>query len=368
MSNIRAIDADGHITEMTTDWAPRFPAEYRDRAPRLIRDENDNSQILLDGYRFPDPSYEGKGRWASRLVEIQAAKAGMVDPRKRLPDMDVEGIDLAVVYGTTYSFHANSLTDAKLSTVYAQVWNDWADEYCSADPSRLRFAAIVPLVDINASVKEAERIVKKGRAAGIMVGPNFGGMALDHPYFDPLYAAARDLNVPICVHASVGSQRNIQGHGVHDNWFITHAIAFPFGIIHAVASVVCGGVYERFPGLRVGFFEGGCGWLPFFAERLDEHHEKVGRLVPWLKRKPSEYIKSEQFFLSCEPEEPLAHVLEEIGEGRVMYASDYAHWDCEYPNSVRKISERTELTETQKRRVLRDNAIDFYGLKVPATV
>ena len=139
-----------------------------------------------------------------------------------------------------------------------------------------------------ATAAEARRIVKRGRAAGIMIQPNFNGLALDHPYFDPLYEVARDLNVPVCVHASVGSHRNVQGYGIHENWFMTHSLAFPFGIIHAVASVVCGGVLERFPGLRVGFFEGGCGWLPFFMERFDEHYEKIGQLVPHLKRRPSE--------------------------------------------------------------------------------
>ena len=140
------------------------------------------------------------------------------------------------------------------------------------------------------------------------------------------------------------------------------------GLIHALAAVVCGGVLERFPTLRVAFLEGGCGWLPFFMDRFDEHVEKLPSLSPWLTKAPSEHLRAGRVFVSCEPEEDLAYPVSKLGEDVIMYASDYAHWDCEFPDSVRKIAERPELTEQQKRKILRENAQRLYGLRVPATV
>jgi predicted TIM-barrel fold metal-dependent hydrolase len=101
-------------------------------------------------------------------------------------------------------------------------------------------------------------------------------------------------------------------------------------------------------------------------DRLDEHFEKLPRLAPWLTKPPSEHIRGGQVFVSCEPEEDLAYPISRLGEDVLMYASDYAHWDCEFPDSVRKIAERPELTATQKAKLLRENALRLYRL--PAAV
>ena len=132
--------------------------------------------------------------------------------------------------------------------------------------------------------------------------------------------------------------------------------------------MVCGGVLERFPTLRVAFLEGGCGWLPFFMDRLDEHVEKLPALVPWLTQAPSEHIRGGRVFITCEPEEDLAYPISRLGEDMIMYASDYAHWDSEYPDSARKIAEREELTEVQKAKHPARERPRFYGLSVPAAV
>ncbi len=370
MDRLRAIDADGHITEDQVDWAARLPAEFRDRAPRVVLDEHGRRNTLFDGYRYANPFYEGKGRWATMAVEARskANPAGMRDPRARLPDMDAEGIELAVLYGTSFVFHANSTYDWRYAQALCRAWNDWAAEYCAADPARLKLAALVPLGDAVAAVEEAERAVRELGAVGLSFPPNYAGRSLDQTYFDPIYEAAQRLDVPICVHANNGSGKFCDVIGFHENWLITHALSMPFGLTHALAAVVCGGVLERFPSLRVAFLEGGCGWLPFFMDRLDEHVEKLPPLVPWLTKSPSEHIRGGQVFITCEPEEELAYPISRLGEDIIMYASDYAHWDAEFPESARKIADRPELTEGQKAKILRDNALRFYRLPVPARV
>jgi predicted TIM-barrel fold metal-dependent hydrolase len=124
------------------------------------------------------------------------------------------------------------------------------------------------------------------------------------------------------------------------------------------------GVFDRFPRLRVAYMEGGAGWLPYWMERLDEHVEKLAPQMPELKRRPSEIICSDQIVLSCESEESgLDRVLEAAGPASVLYASDYCHWDCHFPYSVKDIVEAHDLTLAQKERILGLNAIDFFGLK-----
>jgi predicted TIM-barrel fold metal-dependent hydrolase len=334
----------------------------------VVYDEYQSPAMLIDGYRFPNPLAEGKGRWASNKVEIKANPKGMSDPYARLPDMDEEGIDIAVLYGTTIAFHGNSTSDWRYASALCRAWNDWAAEYCAPDPARLKFAALVPMGEAQAAAEEAERAVRERGAVGITVMPNHLERSLDQTFFDPLYAALQRLDVPLCVHGMTGSSPYFTSIGRHDNWLITHALAFPMGLIHALSSVVCGGVLDRFPTLRVAFLEGGCGWLPFFMDRLDEHVEKLPALVPGLQQTPSEYIRGGRVFVTCEPEEDLAYPVSRLGEDVIMYASDYAHWDCEFPESVHKIADREELTTSQKEKILRENAIRFYGLQVPAAV
>ena len=110
--------------------------------------------------------------------------------------------------------------------------------------------------------------------------------------------------------------------------------------------------------------EGGAGWLPFWSERFDEHIEKLAPQMPELKRRPSEIIKSEQLVLTCESEETgLDRVFEANGEKTVLYASDYCHWDCHFPYSVKDIIDGKDLSFAQKEKLLNRNAIDFFRLK-----
>lgn len=362
--SLRAIDADGHISEWHIDWAARLPEEFRSRAPRSIQVDAGMSRTLIDGLTFPDPAFEGAGRIATREMKGRVNPQGMSDPNARIGDMEVEGIERAVLFGTQIMFHGNTTSDWRLAAAISRAWNDWAGkEYCAAHPDRLFFSAVIPLSDMGAAVEEARRAVQELGAVAVTVQISHQGRSLDNPYFDPLWATIQDLDVPMAVHASMGT-KYLPAIGYHEQWIITHALAMPMGLTYAVGSIILGGVMARFPRLKVAILEGGCGWLPFYVDRLDEHYEKLPKHLPDLDRKPSEYIKSDRFFISVEPEEELRHVIETIGADRLLYISDYAHWDCDFPNSVKAIGDRPSLTDQEKRLILRDNAIRLYKLPV----
>jgi hypothetical protein len=140
--------------------------------------------------------------------------------------------------------------------------------------------------------------------------------------------------------------------------------AFPFELMIAMMHMIGEGVFDRFPRLKVAYMEGGAGWLPFWMERLDEHVEKLAPQMPALKRRPSEIIKSNQLVVSCESEESgLDRVLDAAGAASVLYASDYCHWDCHFPYSVKDIVEGRDLSNEQRKRILYQNAVDFFALK-----
>jgi predicted TIM-barrel fold metal-dependent hydrolase len=133
----------------------------------------------------------------------------------------------------------------------------------------------------------------------------------------------------------------------------------------ALTGYMYSGAPELFPKLRVAALEASCGWMPFLMDRMDEEFEIRGkREAPLLKAKPSEYLTSGQFYCAFELEETtLPYVAERIGSDKLLYSSDYPHWDTSWPHSVRKVTERTDISEAQKRQFLGENSQRFYGFK-----
>jgi predicted TIM-barrel fold metal-dependent hydrolase len=120
---------------------------------------------------------------------------------------------------------------------------------------------------------------------------------------------------------------------------------------------------------KVGFMEAGCGWVPFWLEHMDEEFELRHRETPWLSARPSEYLTSGQAYFGVEPEERLIPIAAEvIGEGALLYASDYPHWDSGWPNTARALLEREDLNDHLKRKLLGENALGFYRMPVAAGV
>jgi predicted TIM-barrel fold metal-dependent hydrolase len=220
-------------------------------------------------------------------------------------------------------------------------------------------------------VREAarlERCVTELGYVGIVTAQHILNRNLDALSFDPVWATAERLGVPVCVHG--GGQAPGQVPIAIDRFTTRlekHAITHPVGAMLALTSFTVGGVMAHFPNLRVAFLEAGAGWLPFWLERLDEHWDLMPEQAPLLDRPPSEYI-ARRGFVSCEPEErALPWVLETLDDDLVCFASDYCHWDCAFPNSVKLLVDRDDLSDHAKAAILGANGARLYGLALPAS-
>jgi hypothetical protein len=141
-------------------------------------------------------------------------------------------------------------------------------------------------------------------------------------------------------------------------------VSFPFDQMTAMTALVSGGVFDRHPKLRVAFLEAGVGWVPYFVDRLHEHFEKRGDWIPngW-RRDPRHYVEAGNVWVSCEPEEPILPAVAEIlGPDFIMYASDYPHWDGDWPESTKPLRTRADLGEALRAKIAGANARRFYGL------
>jgi uncharacterized protein len=152
-------------------------------------------------------------------------------------------------------------------------------------------------------------------------------------------------------------------HGRFETFISVHTIAFPFECMTALTGLMFAGVPEQFPQLRFAALEAGCGWAPYLVDRMDEEFEKRGsREAPLLKLKPSEYFKRGQFYVTFELEERmLPYVIERLGADKILFSSDYPHWDTEWPNAVKTFLSRDDVSAAAKRQILYDNPQRFYG-------
>ena len=142
-----------------------------------------------------------------------------------------------------------------------------------------------------------------------------------------------------------------------------HVLGRPINCTAALVALVCGGIFERFPKLRVAFFECSAEWIVYWMHRMDEDYEWVkDRDAKHLTMLPSEYIKR-NCYVTCEADEKrLAMAIEEIGEERICLATDYPHHDSVYPNTVSIIKARTDINDRQKQLILGENAARLLDL------
>ena len=246
----------------------------------------------------------------------------------------------------------------------ASAVNDWQrDDWIARDP-RLKGSIVVTQDYPEAAVAEIERCAKDPNFVQVSFAPQGlepGGRRRYWPIFEAIAASG----LPIGLHIGGIPGHPPTGGGWGSYYYEHHFYTVP-AMQALVTSLLVEGVMERFPTLRFALVETGFAWVPPLCWRLDQHWEKLRSEVPHLRRPPSEYLK-EQFWFTTQPiEEPetpehLRHLIDWVGWDRLMFSSDYPHWDFDDPTYTFKIP----LSPEERANVFRNNALKFYGLDKP---
>lgn len=362
------VDADGHGGEPPR-WRRRIADEHRASMAAYVRSMKQTYGDVPGGGLQLNDANPRAAAWDDEddLDFDPSMRTGMYDPASRLEDMELEGIDVTVMFPPG-SGEEWALGDPTFAAALCRTLNDARAEYASYAPERLKLVAKLPMLEPGAAADELERCVEEHGFVGMVTAQHILDRNLDDLSFDVVWSTAERLDVAVCVHG--GGQAPGQVPVAIDRFSTRlekHAITHPVGAMLALTSFAIGGVLARFPGLRVAFLEAGAGWLPFWVERLDEHWELMPEQAPGLDQPPSEYLRG-RAFVSCEPEErSLPWVLDTLGDGVVCYASDYCHWDCAFPDSVKLLAGRDDLSDERKAAVLGANGARLYGITVPGS-
>jgi predicted TIM-barrel fold metal-dependent hydrolase len=373
MAELQLISSHFHVSEPPDLWVERIDTKYRDRAPRVVLNPEgqEGAYLVYEGY---PPHNLAIGLGAGRTPEELAAflktgtyadaRPGGWDPAQRLPDMELDGVEAEVLY-TTLGFRLFWLKDAGLQRACFRVYNDWLAAYCSYAPRRLKGLALISLYDPKEGAQELERCVRLGlKGAMIWCSP-----PADQPYsseiYDPFWAAAQDLDMPVSLHAITGMERIPWEYGAEKR--AMRSTVTPHEIEKSFSILILSGVLERFPRLKIVSAENNCGWLPYYLQRMDRGFARFGpsgTVTPWatkLTLKPSEYFRRQMYCTFIDDSFGVAS-RHWIGVDNVMWSSDYPHTASTWPHS-RDIIERDfkDVSEVEKRKIVRENVAQLYG-------
>jgi predicted TIM-barrel fold metal-dependent hydrolase len=253
----------------------------------------------------------------------------------RIRDMDDEGTDTHFLIPTAWTSLVGH-DDPTLEVGVIRAYHRHLSDFSSRHPDRLKSMIVASARDVDAAVHEIREWGKSRWAVAVMPLVT-NAIPVDHPSLDPIWRAALDHDLPIVHHSFTWTPPYFPGcFDLWDNIFLGRLSSHPWGAMRFIAAVIGGGIMDRYPNLRVGTLECGFGWLPFWGRRMDEQYAYVGSTAE-LKMKPSEYLSSGRYFCSVERHEGADMydaVTRFLGDGVLMYASDYPHSECQFPETV----------------------------------
>jgi predicted TIM-barrel fold metal-dependent hydrolase len=238
--------------------------------------------------------------------------------------------------------------------------NDWQIAFWTSQEPRLKGSVVIPYEDAPAAVREIERRAGDANFVQVFMQTRTAEPTGQKRYW-PIFEAACAANLPIGIHAFGNGGYPISGSG-WPSYYIEEMTGHAQNTQSVLTSLVTEGVFERFPKLRVALIEGGFSWLPSLAWRLDKCWRRLKEETPELKRLPSEYIREHVWLTTQpvdepEPGEHLRDVIDWIGWDRVMFATDYPHWDYDNPAHMLPF----KVTQEQRDRFFIDNARALYS-------
>jgi uncharacterized protein len=342
-----AIDADAHVveTERTWEFMNEAEAQFQPRTVALADDQVGDGRRrefwMVDGHVF--------ARRVNIGLNTSLESREMLDVEARLKHMDELQVDVQVLFPTLL---LRAVTDrAEAEVAICRSYNRWLAEIWKLGKGRLRWAAALPLYDMDKSLEELHFCKDRG-ACAVFVRYIEADRQLTEPYFDPLYQEAASLNMPICIHAGAASLA-AQQVNARASAFVINKLG-PIGAFHSLATSE---IPDRFPDLRFGFIELCSQWVPY---ALHDLRSRARGNVAWWKDR---LLSEKRFFVACQTDDDLPYVLQYTGPNNLVLGTDYGHNDTASElDALRHLKREGQVDPQTIERILWDNAKALYGL------
>ncbi|HYV57430.1 MAG TPA: amidohydrolase family protein [Candidatus Nitrosopolaris sp.] len=380
------ISADSHIIEPPDLWTRWLTPEFVPRAPKLVKDEEGGDAWLYNDGGAPAPLglvtvTRGRPREELRWsgARYQTINQGNFDGSARVKEMLEDGVVAEVIYSpqrTMRHFMLGTEGDFQLAGIRA--YNDWlAKDFCAKAPDRLVGIAQMPSVGVDAAITEMKRAKGMGLRGVLLSAWPSGNLNLTEAD-DPFFAEAERLGIPISIHCGLAARAKVapkpktpmeekaargEGTGGRQVSALSGAGLETMPLI--MGEIILTGVHDRFPKLKFVSVESGIGWVPYYAEQMDDRYD---RNKYWakirLQHQPSEYVRSNWMFTFIIDKYGVKN-RHAVGLETLMWSTDYPHHGCDWPHSQRVVAEMFEGVPAPERRAITyGNAARLYGIRV----
>lgn len=354
------IDADAHVVEIDETWEYMAPSD-REYKPGVVYERLETGELLkywvIDEHKIGTP-WPGGGAISDTLngtfignVPLEIKAKYMLDVDARIRHMDEIGTDVQVLYPTLW---VHPITDRpQVERALCHSYNRWMSDIHRQSKGRFRWAAVVPITDIEEAKREMRFAKDNGAVAINIPGLDYQNRLINDPDFFPLYSEASDLDMPVCVHSGTNSPDmdriwNQPLCGYQRNKFVG------LGAFHLL---IMSGLPDMFPKLRWGIIELSAGWLPYLINDLKRRVERRGR-------KLKEHILADNnIWVACQMNDDLEQIIRYVGDDHLVMGTDYGHADSSTEIHALQALQQTEfLTPDSVSRILYDNPVELYGL------
>jgi predicted TIM-barrel fold metal-dependent hydrolase len=286
--------------------------------------------------------------------------------------MAVDGVSAEVLY-PTLGLKLFAIEDADLQERCCRRYNEWIAEYCAVDPARLIGVGMIPTYSMDAAVRELEFCAKQGMRGCLIWEAPDPRLAFSSSNYDPFWAAASALRMPVSLHILTGHDFSKKMHEVPQDQLGQTGLQLYrgavnlklYGVMDTLFEIIFSGALERFPEARIVLVESEVGWLPFVVEQWDYYFRRFRTANPLsIERSPSEYFKA-QVYATFFRDPIAAHLFSWWGQDNCMWSNDYPHGNSTWPHS-REVIEQTfgGLEADTLHRLLRGNAMRLYDIRL----
>ena len=357
----KVVSADSHVIEPPEMWQEYLEKKMRPRAPRLQHGKDDDFYCIdglepfkvtvLSAAGVPADVVKNWRRW-----DAPGRLKGGWDPIAREKDARRDGIDAEVLYATV-AMKMFSLKDQKYKHALFTAYNRWLSDFCKTNPKRFLGVAVLMTEDIKLAVRDLREARKLGlRGAMLGLTPS-DDITYAHPVFDPLWAAAQELNMPLSLHNFTQSRSMIKRSRFEQ------FPSAPADVQGCISAIIYADVFERFPKLKIVSVENDIGWAANYLQRLDHVFGRYSVILGKTfksGRLPSQIFR-DHIHLTFMDDMAGICTYHLIGADNIMWANDYPHGDSTFPHSAEAIKRQfTDMNKADRRKILKDNVLKLY--------